>query len=245
MDRNESSLNEIRRSRVSEAHAAATEDEFLSMALAESAKEASEAAAVEAETLAAALAESLKEAVASATESANLAAALAASTNDSVIAAQYAALSVKEEGWGKSAEAPFPLTIDDVIANVISKLSKRPTTFQPLATPGKYSFSKLTGLCDDVTIVKTKKMTVVLDFWLQTGSFNRVQMQSTVIEDRKLDLLLHVTQWPDESLVFATAYKKRSVDGRHLVRFDFHIDHTTVDRMFKVLETVLCIAAHH
>lgn len=243
MDRNESSLNKIRRSRVSEAHAAATEDEFLSMALAESAKEASEAAAVEAETLAAALAESLKEAVASATESANLAAALAASTNDSVIAAQYAALSV--EGWGKSAEAPFPLTVDDVIANVISKLSKRPTTFQPLATPGKYSFSKLTGLCDDVTIVKTKKMTVVLDFWLQTGSFNRVQMQSTVIEDRKLDLLLHVTQWPDESLVFATAYKKRSVDGRHLVRFDFHIDHTTVDRMFKVLETVLCIAAHH
>ena len=242
MDRNESSLNKIRRSRVSEAHAAATEDEFLSMALAESAKEASEAAAVEAETLAAALAESLKEAVASATESANLAAALAASTNDSVIAAQYAALSV--EGWGKSAEAPFPLTVDDVIANVISKLSKRPTTFQPLATPGKYSFSKLTGLCDDVTIVRTKK-TVALDFLLQTGSFNRVQMQSTVIEDRKLDLLLQVTQWPDESLVFATAYKKRSIDGRHLVRFDFHIDHTTVDSMFKVLETVLCIAAHY
>lgn len=242
MDRNESSLNKIRRSRVSEAHAAATEDEFLSMALAESAKEASEAAAVEAETLAAALAESLKEAVASATESANLAAALAASTNDSVIAAQYAALSV--EGWGKSAEAPFPLTVDDVIANVISKLSKRPTTFQPLATPGKYSFSKLTGLCDDVTIVKTKK-TVALDFWLQTGSFSRVQMQSTVFEDSNLNLLLQVTQWPDESLVFATAYKKRSVDGRHLVRFDFHIDHTTVDRMFKVLETVLCIAAHH
>ena len=244
MDRNESSLNEIRRSRVSEAHAAATEDEFLSMALAESAKEASEAAAVEAETLAAALAESLKEAVASATESANLAAALAASTNDSVIAAQYAALSVEEEGWGKSAEAPFPLTVDDVIANVISKLSNRPTTFQPLATPGKYSFSKLTGLCDDVTIVRTKK-TVALDFWLQTGSFNRVQMQSTVIEDRKLDSLLHVTQWPDESLVFATAYKKKGVDGRHLLRFDFHIDHTTVDRMFKVLETVLCIAAHY